>query len=683
METDSPLRFYRWLLLCVFIVAELLILCMELFYLIVQGESIASFFADFGIVTVIVTVLLLFTYYALKRVLLKYEDAKRRYKTITDNSLVGIMVHDGKNILYVNDTLLKISGYSRQRFENMDDVLDVLPEKEMVLDNIRRRISGKDEPASYDTTLLRGNGKTAHIRILNSFIKFDGKDAVLAMVADITERKQAEEALRKSEKKYRLLYDNAGEAIFSHDSELILTDINRVGCEAIGYSREETLGKNVLELNIIHPRDLELAATVISRHFAGENVLKTEYTLIRKDGSERLFSVVSAAIRDPDGNLQSITNMCRDITDRKAAEEALRQSEKIFREFAENLPEAVFEADSLGKFVYVNANGLEVFDYTEEELYSGSLTVLEMLSEEDRDRAAQGIQKILSEGPQGSNEYMARRKDGSTFPAIVSTLPVVKDGITVGLRGVLTDMTAQKKAEEALRRANEELEGYAHTVSHDLKGPLSAVAMAAEMLSSILEGDDGEALEGNTGEVLHLIRESTRRAMHMTENLLTLAQAGQAPAKREPVDISGVVRSILQEKEALLEDRGVRANVDGDLGVVSMDPTHAYQLFANLIGNSIKYNDSENPEIHVSRPGRTEPGMLRYLVRDNGPGIPEGAEEDIFLPFHKGPDSTDTGMGLSIVDKVVRLYGGQIRAYNDGGACFEFTLPTQFPEAVR
>src|SRR5450759_2623789 len=439
------------------------------------------------------------------------------------------------------------------------------------------------------------------------------------------------------------------------------------------------LGKNVLELNILHPRDSELAATVISRLFAGENVSKTEYTVIRKDGSERLFSVVGAAIRDPDGNLQSITNMCRDITDRKAAEEALRQSEEKFREFAENLPAVVFEADGLGKFVYVNANSFEDFGYTEEELYSGSLTVLEMLSEEDRERAAQGIQKILSEGPQGSNEYMARRKDGSTFPAIVSTLPVVKDGITVGLRGVLTNMTAQKEAEEALRRANEELKGYAHTVSHDLRGPLSAVAMAAEMLSSILEGDDGEALEGNAGEVLRLIRESTRRAVHMTENLLTLAQAGQSSATREPVDVSGVVRSILQEKEALLEDHGVRVSLDDDLGVVAMDPTHAYQVFSNLIGNAIKHNDGPEPQVEVRLLTADAPGTLRYLVKDNGPGIPDGEMEDIFLPFHKGPNSTDTGIGLSIVDKVVRLYGGQVRAYNDGGACFEFTLPMQSP----
>ena len=184
-----------------------------------------------------------------------------------------------------------------------------------------------------------------------------------------------------------------------------------------------------------------------------------------------------------------------------------------------------------------------------------------------------------------------------------------------------------------------------------------------------------EGIGDDEGEALGIIRNSVKRALDLTENLLGLAEVGQAPSLREPLDVSEVVRSILLEKEALLEERGTRVSLEGDLGVAAMDPTHAYQVFSNLIGNAIKHNDSENLEIHVSRLEETESGVLRYLVRDNGPGIPEGAEEDIFLPFHKGPNSTDTGIGLSTVDKVVRLYGGTIRAYNDCGACFEFTLP--------
>ena len=163
----------------------------------------------------------------------------------------------------------------------------------------------------------------------------------------------------------------------------------------------------------------------------------------------------------------------------------------------------------------------------------------------------------------------------------------------------------------------------------------------------------------------------------LIDDLLALAEAGAAPGELEAVDISEVVRSVLKDKEELLKDHGERVSVDDDLGVAATDPTHAYQVFSNLVGNAIKYNDSENPEIRISRLGEAETGRLRYLVGDNGPGIPEADMEDIFLPFHKGAGSTDTGIGLSIVEKVVRLYGGEIRAYNENGACFEFTLPIQ------
>src|SRR5450756_1445200 len=188
----------------------------------------------------------------------------------------------------------------------------------------------------------------------------------------------------------RQLYDHAGEAIFSYDSELILTDINRVGCEAIGYSREELVGKNILELGILHPDDIENAANVIRRHFDGEDVIEAEYTSIRKDGAERLFTVTGAAIHDTEGNLQSVTNICRDVTE-------------------------------------------------------------------------------------------------------------------------------ERQVEETLQRVNEELEGYAHTVSHDLKGPLSTASMAFDMLMSVMEKVE---MPEEKAEQLREIIETGRSTMVNAHNII-------------------------------------------------------------------------------------------------------------------------------------------------------------------
>jgi signal transduction histidine kinase len=224
-------------------------------------------------------------------------------------------------------------------------------------------------------------------------------------------------------------------------------------------------------------------------------------------------------------------------------------------------------------------------------------------------------------------------------------------------------------------RANKELEGYAQTVSHDLKGPLTSTTLAATTLERIMK-EKGLVVEGSeVSELLAILEKNVWKSAALIDDLLALAEAGQTPETLEPVDISEVVRSVLEEEKALLEDRGVQVSTNDGFGVASMDPTHAYQVFSNLVSNAVKHNDSENPEIHISRLVEARPGRLRYLVRDNGPGIPEEDMGDIFLPFHKEAGSTGTGIGLSIVDKVVRRYGGEMRVYNDGGAGFEFTLP--------
>ena len=499
-------------------------------------------------------------------------------------------------------------------------------------------------------------------------------------VSSLRKHKATEEALRQSEEHYRLLVESASDVILTTDLDLIVTYASPSVERQTGFTVEEVIGHDAREFITAESLDgiAEELADQLARQCETDVTppvpVIIEVEQCRKDGSTYPVEVNAGFLRDPDGTPYGIIVVSRNITERKAAEEALRESEARFRQLADNLPEVIFEADRLGRFVYVNSNARKVFGYTEEELYSGPVGVLEMISEEYREQAVQRIQMILSEGAQGSNEYMARRKDGSTFPSIISALPIVKGDMTVGVRGVLTDITAQKEVEEALHRVNEELEGYTRTVSHDLKSPLSAIALSAEALSAILEGEGGEGAGGFTGEALRIIRENTARAVALISDLLALAEAGQASVKDQPVDVSEVVGSVLEENETLLKDHGVRVSLEGDLGVAAMDTTHAYQLFANLVGNAIKHSGSKNPEIDISSLGETEPGRLRYLVRDNGQGIPEQLLETLFTPFVKG-ERGGTGIGLSIVDKVVRLYGGEIRAFNDNGACFEFTLP--------
>lgn len=354
------------------------------------------------------------------------------------------------------------------------------------------------------------------------------------------------------------------------------------------------------------------------------------------------------------------------------AREALRRSEERFRELADSLPEVIFEMNNEGVFSYVNQNAFDSFGYTPGEFNAG-IHALDMIVEEERGLVAERMVQIARGGPTGGSEYTAQRKDGSTFPVIIHSVPIIHDGDVVGLRGILTDITEHRRREEELRRINAELEGFAHTVSHDLRGPFAAIMGANLTIQNLLAIPDIGKFRSDILDVAEVMDKSVAKAGALIEDLLSLAEAGQVPEDVSTVDISEVVGMVLEEREKEIRDNEVRVEVDSDLGSVSANSTHMYQVFSNVIGNAIEHNASREPVMTIKYLGEEVAGGHRYLVRDNGAGIPPDIIDAIFLPFSKGT-SGGSGIGLSIVYKVINSYGGQVNAYNDNGACFEFVL---------
>lgn len=228
--------------------------------------------------------------------------------------------------------------------------------------------------------------------------------------------------------------------------------------------------------------------------------------------------------------------------------------------------------------------------------------------------------------------------------------------------------------EEDLMRKNVELEGLAYSVSHDLRGPLAAIGIAGRMAGESAEAGIIEAEE--VSDLSLTIERSLEKSFALIDDLLAFANADQQPEKLEVVNLDKTVRNIREERAALIRERGAHVEIDGELGTASMNPTHAYQVFSNLIGNAIVHNDSPEPRV-VIRHARDEaaPTPGRFAVCDNGPGIPDEVADSIFEPFVKGPRG-GTGIGLATVSKIVGLYGGEITFSTNGGTCFEFDLPT-------
>jgi len=238
---------------------------------------------------------------------------------------------------------------------------------------------------------------------------------------------------------------------------------------------------------------------------------------------------------------------------------------------------------------------------------------------------------------------------------------------------VVRDITERKEAEQELQILNKELEGYAHVVSHDLKGPLSSMMAAGIALRGLVKAGWGDQSIPEVFELVGIIESNVRKSSSLIDELLALAEAGQTPWEVNKVDIEELVKRVVGEHADAITDRGIKVKLDADLGLVVANPTHMYQLFSNLIDNAIKHNDSPQPEITIAKLGQDSAGFHSYRVSDNGSGIDESAIDKVFLPFFSG-ESGQTGIGLATVEKIVSVYNGNIKAYNDNGACFEFTL---------
>lgn len=238
---------------------------------------------------------------------------------------------------------------------------------------------------------------------------------------------------------------------------------------------------------------------------------------------------------------------------------------------------------------------------------------------------------------------------------------------------LMKEIVYRKGTEEELRRTNMELQQFAAAVSHDIKAPLAIVMAGCETLARMVDNLEITAPELLT--MAELVRRNAAKANTLIEDVLSLAKVGEVPSSIVEVKISQIVQRVTEESAELIEQRGATIETEGDLGVLRANETHMYQLFSNLIINAIEHNPRPSPSVTVKLESSGDEGN-RYTVCDNGKGVSEADTEMIFFPFYSGKPGR-TGLGLSTVQKIIGIYGGEVKASNREdaqGACFDFTL---------
>ena len=357
-------------------------------------------------------------------------------------------------------------------------------------------------------------------------------------------------------------------------------------------------------------------------------------------------------------------------TERKRMEEVLRESEAKYSALVENSRDGIVILQD-GVMKFVNTASLEIVGYTPEELLG--IDFLKVVTPEDREMVMKRYADRMAGKEVPSIYEMALiRKDGITVPVEVNATFINYEGRPADLV-VIRDITERKRAEEELRRSNQELEHFAYIASHDLQEPLRMVSSYTQLLAQRYK----DKLDADADEFIHYVEDGVSRMRALINGLLVYSRVGTSGAAFELTDCEAAFDCALTNLQVAVDESGA-VITHHPLPVVMADASQLTQVFQNLIGNAIKFCNQELPRIHVAAEPRGNEWL--FSIRDNGIGIDPQYHDRIFdmsQRLHSRTEYSGSGVGLAICDKVVKRHGGRIwvESQTGKGATFYFTIP--------
>lgn len=385
-------------------------------------------------------------------------ESERKYRRLFEDAVLGVYQATAEGrVISANPAFVRMFGYDSLEdiHENVADIATDLYCDPRQREEILQSITEQPGLATFEVAFRRKDRSTfignLHIRMERDS---EGTLVILeGFVEDITEKKKISERIARSEHKFRAIFESARDAIFLMADNAKYVDCNPAAAEIFGRSREELLEKQPDQFSPEMQPDgkssAEKAEEIIAAALTGQPQ-RFEWLHERPDGS--MFDTVVALNRVEFEGEQMLLAIVRDVSERKRMERELRRSEARFRELSDMLPEVIFESDLTGKLTYANKDAFAKYGYAEEELADG-IFIHQLVIPEDRPRLAAAMGDKLSgrkTDPYGG-EYTTLRKDGSPVPVIVYSKPIVQDGLPVGLRGIVVDITEQKDFETQIK----------------------------------------------------------------------------------------------------------------------------------------------------------------------------------------------------------------------------------------
>jgi len=615
-------------------------------------------------------------------------QSEEKYKTLVEESFDGILIIKETKIIFANSRLCQMMGYSKEELEGMDHWLTLHPDfRDVVRERSLARMRGESVPAHYQVKQQRKDGSAFDAEVHARAIEIQGAPGVQVWIKDISERKQAENALRETEERFRTAFQTSPDPIsISRLSDGVFVEVNDGFTELSGFTREEVIGKSSFDMNIWHnPADRDRLITELNER---GHVTNLEAEFRQKDGSVRT-GLMSARVVVLGGEPQ-ILSVTRDVEDWKKAEQALRESEEKYRTLFEDSRDAVYITTRDGKLVDANQAFLDLFGFSREEAENMDILGI-YIDPADRTRFQRDIERS---GSLKDYEIRRRKKDGTEIECLLtSAVRLDEDGTVLGYQGIIRDVTERKQLQKQLVQAQkmEAIGTLAGGIAHDFNNLLQAILGYTDLLLMRKRADDPDRHK------LEIVHQAARDGADLVSRILTFSM--KAEFKARPTDLNQEIRRV----EKLLR-RTVRRMIKIDLlladelWVIDADPAQIEQILLNLAVNAqhampdggrllIETTNVWLKDEYVRNHLEAKPGRHVLLtVSDTGMGMKPEVVDRIFEPFFTTKASGEgTGLGLAMVHGIVSRHRGYIRCYSEPGhgTSFKIYFPISSAESMR
>jgi len=598
--------------------------------------------------------------------------SEERLKILFENAPDAIFLGDRKgNIVDSNRTAENLLGYSRGELigKNLLTSGDI-PRNQItkVTRELARTVLGQPR-GPFEFTINRKDGDQITVEVSTFPVKIEDRSLILGIARDVSERKKIQDTLRESEEKFRNWIENAPVGILNIDLVGYITYINNKFEEETGYSREEVIGKNFLELGLVSDETADLLVERMRDRLSGAPAQRMEVLVNHRDGGTKWVEIEGRVLED-EGSPTGLQLIATDINEKveyrgkleslvHEQTQRLEESEGRFRSLSTKSLDAIIEVDLRGRISYASPSAEEISGYSIEEILG--MPFVEFLPPEELPRVAQAFTQGIESGElETLYSFKIKRKDGTQVYAEVNVSPLFRDDEVSGFQTVIRNITQRLREEEELRDTERFLAAgkIASVLAQDLNDPLQTIKNALSQIEEAPEKAD---------EIRESMTEAVDYAGQLLDDLHRFIE--DSPTQISNVSLGALLRETLNEFP-IPESVELKMEIGSGVEEVLLDPSKIRRVLVNLVRNAVEAMP-DGGELKISVERDRENAAIK--VADTGTGIPEFLQQDVFKTFVTTKE-TGMGLGLPYSKQAIESHGGTISVESEMGEGSTFTI---------